>query len=70
MKKLSAIFMIVAIILSDVMCFVVAFNYRSLLCDIEHGGASAPASIAFLCVIPYALVIAVCVILSMKFKKM
>ena len=48
MKKLSYLFTALAIVLSDIMCFVVAYTYRDMLCGIEHAGYSAPASTAFL----------------------
>lgn len=69
MKKLSVVFGLFAIILSNVMCAVVAFNYRDMLCGIQHSSYSAPAWVAFLSAIPYAVAIAVCVILSVVFKK-
>ena len=42
MKKLSILFAAIAVLLSDIMCFVVAYNYRDMLCSIEHEGFSAP----------------------------
>jgi len=69
MKKLSVVFGLFAIILSNVMCAVVAFNYRDMLCGIQHSCYSAPAWVAFLSAIPYVVAIAVCVILSVVFKK-
>ena len=69
MKKLSIVFGLLAIILSNVMCAVVAFNYRDMLCGIHHSCYSAPAWVAFLTAIPYAVAIAVCVILAVVFKK-
>lgn len=57
MKKLSTIFAVLAILLSDVMCAVVAYNY----CALEWGGKyeawSAPASTALLLAIPMPLVL-------------
>ena len=44
MKKLSYLFIAIAILLSDIMCAVVAFNYRDMICGIEHSCYSAPAS--------------------------
>ena len=67
MKKLSIIFGHVAVLFSDIMCAVVAYNYRDMLCGIEHGGYSAPASVAFLYAIPFLLVIIVCAILAVTF---
>ena len=69
MKKLSRVFIILAFILSHIMCIVVAYNYSYMLCQIEHAGNSAPASISFLYVIPFAFLIGVCVILSLVFNK-
>lgn len=69
MKTMSMVFGMLAILLSDIMCAVVAFNYRDMLCGIEHAGYSAPASTAFLLAIPYAIGIAICVVLAIVFKK-
>ena len=69
MKKLSYLFTALAIVLSDIMCFVVAYNYRDMLCGIEHAGYSAPASTAFLYAIPFAVGIVVCAILAIRFRK-
>lgn len=60
MKKMSCLFIAVAILLSDIMCAVVAFNYRDMLCGIEHSGYSATASVAFIYVIPFGIGIIVC----------
>lgn len=69
MKKLSTIFAVLAILLSDVMCAVVAYNY----CALEWGGKyeawSAPASTALLLAIPYAIGIIICVVLAIVFKR-
>ena len=69
MKKLSYLFTALAIVLSDIMCFVVAYNYRDMLCGIEHAGYSAPASTAFLYAIPFVVGIVVCAILAIRFHK-
>lgn len=60
MKKLSYLFVIIAVLLSDIMCAVVAFHYRDMLCGIEHSCYSAPASVAFLYAIPFAVGIIIC----------
>ena len=52
MKALSCTFAALAILLSDVMCAVVAFNYCDMLWGIRYASYSAPASTAFLLVIP------------------
>ena len=69
MQKLSYLFAGLAIVLSNIMCFVVAYDYRSMLCAIDHAGFSAPASIAFLYAIPFVVGIIVCVALAIVFHK-
>ena len=69
MKKLSCFFTALAIVISDVMCFVIAYNYRDMICGVEHAGYSAPAGTAFLYAIPFAVGIVVCVILAIGFRK-
>ena len=69
MKKLSVCFWILAVILSDIMCAVVAWNYCDMLWGIKYAGYSAPASTAFLSAIPFAAGIAICVVLAIVFKK-
>lgn len=69
MKTLSEIFLILAVILSDVMCALVAYNYCDMVWGIRYAGYSAPASTAFILAIPYGIGIAVCVILALYFKK-
>ena len=69
MKKASYLFIAIAILLSDMMCDVVAFNYCYMLCGIEHSGFSAPASIAFLYAIPFGIGIIVCVIAAYTLHK-
>ncbi len=64
LKCLSRCFTLLAVLLSDVMCAVVAYNYRGLLCAGAHMGASAPANVAFFLAIPFAVGIAVCLIVS------
>ena len=69
MKKLSIIFCLLAVLLSNIMCAVVAYNYRDMLCSIEHAGYSAPASTVFLLAIPYLIGIAICIALAITFIK-
>lgn len=69
MKTLSMVFGVLAVLLSNIMCAVVAFNYRDMLCGIKHAGYSAPASTAFLLAIPYVIGIMICVVLTIVFKK-
>lgn len=69
MKKLSTVFALLAVLLSDIMCAVVAYNYRDILCGIEHAGYSAPAGTAFLWAIPYLIGIVICVVMAISFRK-
>ena len=69
MKKWSYLFTALAVVLSDIMCFVVAYNYRGMHCGIEHRGFSAPASIAFLSAIPFLTGIIMCVVLAIRFHR-
>lgn len=69
MKKFSYLLIALAVLLSDIMCAMVAYNYRAMLCGIEHAGFSAPANIAFLGSIPYIIGIVVCAVLAKVFYK-
>ena len=69
MKKLSIIFGILAVLLSDIMCAVVAYNYCDLLWGGQYAGYSAPASTAFVYAIPFVIGIIVCVVLAIVFQK-
>ena len=69
MQKLSYLFAGLAIVLSNIMCFVVAYNYRDMLCGIAHSGYSAPASTALLYAIPFVVGIIVCAVLAIVLHK-
>ncbi len=58
MKKLFAFLLACILLLCCAMCATVAYCYRDMLCAIGHGGASAPASVAFLYAIPFLVLIA------------
>ena len=66
MKTLSIVFWALAVLLSDVMCAVVAWNYCMLRWS--RLVTSAPASTAFLLAIPFVVGIAVCVFLALLFR--
>lgn len=69
-KYLSALFGILAILLSDVMCAVAAYNYCALQWGGRYEGWSAPPSTALVLVLPtYGAGIAVCVILWRLFRR-
>ena len=69
MKKISNIFIVLAVILSDVMCAVVAYNYCAMQWGAKYAGYSAPASVAFLYAIPYGIGIVVCIVVAMVLRK-
>ena len=69
MKKISNIFILLAVILSNVMCAVIAYNYCSLQWGAKYAGYSTPASAAFLYAIPYGVGIVVCIIVTMVLRK-
>lgn len=69
MRILSTIFGLLAVLLSDIMCAVVAYNYCALLWGGQFAGYSVPASTAFTLAIPYVIGIVVCVILAVVLRK-
>lgn len=64
MKKLSIVLWVLAALLSDIMCAVVAYNYCALQWGGKYAGYSAPASTAFIYAIPFALGIIVSIVLA------
>lgn len=69
MKKLSIAFTILSVLLSDIMCAVVAYNYRDMLCGIKHSGYSASAGTALLLAIPFIIGIIACISCGIVFYK-
>ncbi len=69
MKYLPKFFCLLAVLLSDVMCAVVAYTYCELLWAGTYAGGSAPADIAFLYAIPFVIGIAICITLAILCKK-
>lgn len=69
MKKISTIFIVLAVILSDVMCAVIAYHYCEIQWGIQYAGYSTPASVAFLYAIPYGIGIVICIIISIILRK-
>lgn len=69
MKGFSTLFSILAILLTNVMCGVVGFNYGKMVWGVENAGYSAPASTALPLSIPYLIGIVVCVVLAFVFRK-
>ena len=69
MKKMRTIFIVLTIILSNVMCAVVAYHYCAMQWGIRYAGYSAPVSVAFVYAIPYGIGIVVCIIVAMMLRK-
>ena len=68
-KRLTYLFAALAVLLSNVMCSVIAYNYASLWWCGQYAGCSAPADTAFLLCIPYGIGIVVCVALAWFFGR-
>lgn len=69
MKKyryLTYLFAALALVLSNVMCAVVAYHYCALQLDT---GCSAPANVAFLLCIPYGAGVIICAVLAWFFNR-
>jgi len=69
MKKASNLLIVLALVLSHLMCIVVAYKYRDMLCGIQHSCYSAPAWVAFLDIIPYGLGIIACVFIAYLLRR-
>lgn len=69
MKKLSVCFLVLAVLLSDVMCAVVGYMYCDMIWGIKYAGYSAPVYVAFLYAIPFLAAIAVCAVLAVVFGR-
>ena len=67
MKKISWLFIVLAVLLSDTMCAVVAYHYCALQWGGQYAGYSAPAGTAFLYGIPYGIGVVFCIILARLF---
>lgn len=69
MKNKSVCLWILAAVLSDIMCAVVAYHYCDMLWGIQYAGCSAPAWTAFFLAIPFAVGIAICIALAVVFRR-
>lgn len=58
-----------AVLLSDLMCAVAAYEYRALQWGGRYEGWSAPPSAAFLYAVPFAAGIVLCLILAWVFHR-
>ena len=68
-KIVSQICIALAILLSDIMCAVVSYQYCTLQWGGRYEGWSAPPSVAFIYAVPFAAGIVVCIAISWLFHK-
>ena len=69
MKTVSNILLIVSVLLSDIMCAVVAWEYCDLVWGGKYAGYSAPPYIAFFTAIPFAIAIIICAVIAMILRR-
>lgn len=69
MKKISNMFLVLAVLLSDVMCAVVAYNFCRMQWGARYAMYSAPAWVAFVYAVPFAIGIVVCVVVTVVLRK-
>lgn len=69
MKLLYRLCLLIAVILSHIMCVVVAYNYCDMEWKLKVGGNSAPANLAYLYAVPFVIGITSCIIGAFYFKK-
>lgn len=69
MKKLSTVFKILAVLLSDVMCARVAYTYCAQEWGQKYAGWSAGPQVAFFLAIPYLIGMIVCILLARFCRK-
>ena len=64
MKRITCGFALLSLLLTMVACGIVPYVYRDMQCAAEHGGASAPASLAFLWLIPFGVAVVACAVVA------
>lgn len=69
MKNIRNVFIILAILLSNIMSAVVAYNFCDMQWGIEYAGYSAPASVALWYSVPFLIGIGICILLIIRFNK-
>ena len=68
-KLYSIGFIIIALIISHIMCIHVAYAYSNMLWGIEYAGYSAPANVAFFLIIPYMIGVIIALVIALVFRK-
>jgi hypothetical protein len=69
LKVMSIVFWVFSVLLSNVMCATVAYNYCHMVYSIKYEGFSAPANVAFVLAVPYLIGIIICAGLAISFQK-
>lgn len=69
MNKITKAAYIVAVLIGNIMCAVVAYKYCEMQWGIQYRGYSAPANVAFLWAIPFAICITICLIIAKMANK-
>lgn len=69
MKKISNLFLVLSVLLSDVMCAHVAYRYCKIQYGIKYEGYTAIPELAFLYVVPYLIGVVACIIVAVKLRK-
>ena len=68
-RIIGRLFILLAVLLSDVMCAVTAYQYCALQWGGRYEGYSAPASAALLYAVPFGVGIAACIALAAVFYR-
>ena len=68
-KFIPITFIIIALVISHIMCIHITYAYSNMLWGIEHAGYSAPVDVAFFLIIPYMAGIIVSLAIALAFRK-
>ena len=60
---------VVALILSHIMCIHIAYTYCDMLWGVEYAGYSAPAGVAFVLLIPYMVGVMIALLAALLLLK-
>ncbi len=66
-KNVYRLFVALSVLVFGAMCAVVGYEYADIQCAIVHSGTSAPAWVAFVYAIPFAVAILIFAIVALVF---
>ena len=69
MRKFSKMFVLLAVLITVVMCAIVGVNYGKMVWGIENAGYSAPSVVSFIWAIPFVIAIVACLVFSVFMRK-